>query len=475
MSTFQGSLLNEIIGPVMRGPSSSHTAAPHAIGRAVRALALGEDRTMVDARVRFDPGGSFAAVHRAQGSDRGFAAGLLGLAIDDAAEADALETARRDVMFRVEIAPLARPDHPNAVEVVIRSTGAGGDVREDVVEAVSTGGGSFVVRSLDGHPLGWNGDAPLTVVVDGVSRSAPAARLPVVGTPPFALTPAAASGVGEGLVDACLTYEAAMLGISPVAVRDLFAGRLDVMLGSVQRGLAQAADMWFLRPSAARLAVTRPVLVSGAQWAATAAAVAVMEHDVGGGVVVAAPTAGSAGILPGVLHALTVEGFDRGRVIDVLCAAAVVGGVFAAHGTFAAECAGCAVETGAAAAMAAAGLVTAHGGDAATAFEAAALVLLNTAGLVCDPVAGEVEIPCHARNVAGVAHAFSAAAAALGGFRAGLPFDELARAVVQVGQALPSSLRCTAEGGCAVTPTAVRLVAAGRTGRTAAGGLPGTS
>ena len=97
------------------------------------------------------------------------------------------------------------------------------------------------------------------------------------------------------------------------------------------------------------------------------------------------------------------------------------------------------------------------GGSPSMAFDAASLVLVNTLGLVCDPVAGEVEIPCHARNIAGVAHAFAAASAVLGGFSAVLPFDEMAEMTVRVGTGLSADLRCTARGGCAGTPTAVAL------------------
>lgn len=462
MTAFQASLLNEIVGPVMRGPSSSHTAAPHAIGLAARQLALGGTRTLRSATVRFDPSGSFAAVYAAQKSDHGFAAGLLGLGLDDPAYPDALQLARDTLGLRIEVVPLVRNDHPNAVELLLASADPSGRVRTDRLEAVSTGGGSFKLHTLNGADLGgWSGERWLEVAVDGELRQAAAARLPVNGRAPFALNVADVLAQGLPAGRCGLLYEAAVLDVSPEAALEHFGARLDVMLGAVARGMAQRSAMRFLQPAAARLAMMPPRLVSPAQWLATAGAVAVMEHDVAGGLVVAAPTAGSAGILPGVLHALAAQGVARPVLIDVLCTAALVGGIFAAHGTFAAECGGCAVETGAAGAMAAAGLITAEGGSLEAALDAAALVLLNTAGLACDPIDGEVEIPCHARNVAGVAHAFAAAAAVLGGFSAGLPFDELAEAVVRVGASLPAELRCTAKGGCTTTPTALRLVSAG--------------
>lgn len=462
---FRGSLLNEIIGPVMRGPSSSHTAAPHAIGRACRQLAMGDDRTITDAIVRFDPDGSFAAVYRAQGSDEGFAAGLLGLALDDPGYADAVSAAAAIVGFRIEVTRLRRADHPNAVELQLCTVDRHGGVHQDLFEAVSTGGGSFIVMSLNGAELGWSGDTALEVMIDGGLRRASAARLPVVAPPPFELTARGLLGVDgstQSLAEMGIAYESVVIGLPPSVVRGRFAERLGVMFQSARAGLAAdpaTTRMRFLRPSARLLSETDApsALISPAQQLAAAASVAVMEVDVARGIVVAAPTAGSAGILPGVLYALSETGIDEGRLVDALSAMALVGGAFAWSGTFAAECGGCAVETGAAAAMAAAGLVSTHGGSPSMAFDAASLVLVNTLGLVCDPVAGEVEIPCHARNIAGVAHAFAAASAVLGGFSAVLPFDEMAEMTVRVGAGLSADLRCTAKGGCAGTPTAVAL------------------
>ena len=461
---FRGSLLNEIIGPVMRGPSSSHTAAPHAIGRACRHLVTDGDRTIVEAIVRFDPSGSFAAVYRAQGSDEGFAAGLLGLTLDDPEYRHAVPIAAATIGFRIDLTPLGRADHPNAVELILRTVAPDAGEREDVIEAVSTGGGSFVLRSIDGIELEWSGDTTLEIVADGSLRRAPAARLPVLAAPPFDLTARQLlqQPLERSLADLGVAYESSVIGVPAPVVRGMLAERLEIMLRSVRAGLSAdptTNPMRFLHPSAARLRHADPptTLISPAQHLAAAAALAVMEHDVARGILVAAPTAGSAGILPGVLYALSETGFGEDELVDVLGAMATVGGAFAWNGTFAAECGGCAVETGAAAAMAAAGLVSAHGGSPSAAFDAASLVLVNTLGLVCDPVAGEVEIPCHARNIAGVAHAFAAASAVLGGFSTVLPFDEMAEMAVRVGASLSSDLRCTARGGCAGTPTAVVL------------------
>ena len=113
------------------------------------------------------------------------------------------------------------------------------------------------------------------------------------------------------------------------------------------------------------------------------------------------------------------------------------------------------------AAMAAAGITYYFGGTPVQIIGAASICLMNTLGLVCDPVGGEVEIPCHARNIAGVGHALSAATAALSGFDAVIPFDELVDQTVKVGKLMHPDLRCTARGGCAATATAASLVRRG--------------
>ncbi len=135
-----------------------------------------------------------------------------------------------------------------------------------------------------------------------------------------------------------------------------------------------------------------------------------------------------------------------------------MGAGIAARATFAAETAGCHVEIGAAGAMAAAAVVEVGGGTAIQAAAAAAIALQNTMGSVCDPVGGGCEIPCHTRNAVAAANAFLCADLAVGGYSNLIPLDETIDASFAVGRALPSELRCTALGGIAITPSAVRLV-----------------
>jgi len=201
-------------------------------------------------------------------------------------------------------------------------------------------------------------------------------------------------------------------------------------------------------------------VLGGIHTRAAARALAVMHVNGSGGIVCAAPTAGSAGVIPGVLVTLVAElGLEQSQVALALLAASIIGVIVATRATFAAEVAGCQVEIGAAGAMAAAAIVDAAGGNAKQAMDAAAIAFQNCMGLVCDPVQGRVEIPCHTRNAAAAGSAFICADLAMGGYVNPISLDETIDAVYAVGQMMPSELRCTARGGLAVTPSALAMQA----------------
>ncbi|MDD4797770.1 MAG: L-serine ammonia-lyase, iron-sulfur-dependent, subunit alpha [Eubacteriales bacterium] len=174
--------------------------------------------------------------------------------------------------------------------------------------------------------------------------------------------------------------------------------------------------------------------------------------------IVAAPTAGSCGVLPAVLlpYARHRHVADE-KMLPALYVAAAVGQVIARRAFIAGAEGGCQAEVGAASAMAAAALVCLQGGSNQAVAHACAMALKNLLGLVCDPVAGLVEIPCVKRNVVGAVNALSSAEMALAGITSRIPADEVIDALREVGQALPSSLRETAQGGLAATPTGRRL------------------
>lgn len=173
--------------------------------------------------------------------------------------------------------------------------------------------------------------------------------------------------------------------------------------------------------------------------------------------IVAAPTAGACGVVPAVFLSMQEKyGFSDEKMTEALYVAAGIGGVIASRAFIAGAQGGCQAEVGSAAAMAAGGAAYLRGCDAEAIVHAAAMALKNLLGLVCDPVAGLVEVPCVKRNVSGAVVALSAADMALAGVRSRILPDEVIDAMREVGMAMPACVRETGEGGLAATPTGVR-------------------
>ena len=184
-------------------------------------------------------------------------------------------------------------------------------------------------------------------------------------------------------------------------------------------------------------------------------AMAVLETNASMGLIVAAPTAGSSGIVPGVLLALEEEfHFTEEEMIQALYNAGAVGYLAMRNATVAGAVGGCQAEVGVASAMAASAAVELLGGSPKACLDAASTVLMNLLGLVCDPVGGLVEYPCQNRNAAGAATALTAAEMALAGVPQLIPLDEMIVVMYNVGRRLPAELRETALGGCATAPSA---------------------
>ena len=191
---------------------------------------------------------------------------------------------------------------------------------------------------------------------------------------------------------------------------------------------------------------------------AMARAIAVAEYNAAMGKIVAAPTAGSCGIIPGTVLSMLAEGrCTREQAVMALFTSGAVGMVIANKAVLAGAQGGCQAECGSAAAMAAAALVELCGGTPEQSENAVSIAIKNQLGLVCDPVAGLVEIPCIKRNVAGVMTAFSAAEMALAGIESKIPADECIAAMREVGESLPCALKETAQGGLAATPTGLKM------------------
>lgn len=238
---------------------------------------------------------------------------------------------------------------------------------------------------------------------------------------------------------------------------------LDVMLESIEKGSAPdvkstsgltGGNAYKMKKQiASGKAITGPIISN-----AISKAIAVAELNAAMGKIVAAPTAGSCGILPGALGAMIQEhGVSKDKVVMSLFTAGVIGLIIANNASISGAKGGCQAECGTASAMAAACITELAGGTPEMCIDAVAITIKCILGLVCDPVAGLVEVPCVKRNASGVTLAFTAAEMALAGIKSVIPADDAVKALKRIGDALPAALRETAEGGLAATPTGRQL------------------
>ena len=529
--------LTDIIGPVMVGPSSSHTAGALRIASMARSLCLAEP-----VRVEFSLLGSFAHTLSGHGTDKALVAGMLGFAADDLRIRDSFALAEQ-AGLSFSFAPL--PDatdyeHPNTID--IRVIDAAGN--EMAVRGESVGGGAAVIRRIDGIDVRITGESTSVVVrqrdeagvlahiaacisergvniattrlyrerkgavaytvletdegvgpeakaaieahpaildvrvIPGDARGAGSAdggrqteaadaagaleRFRELDFPNAAALLAWCEAHGATLSEAFLEREAALaasLGRADGA-RAYLAGVLDVMRRSAQRPREEALPSMggLIGGEARKLAalVARGGSACDAQLSdAVAFSMAVLETNASMGRIVAAPTAGSAGVIPGVLLALQrSHGLSDDDLVRGLAAAAAVGYLVTRNATVSGAEGGCQAEVGSAAGMAAAAVVELLGGSAEQCLDAAGNALMSLMGLVCDPVAGLVEVPCQKRNAAGAAGALASAQIALAGIGNLVDFDQTVEALYAVGRSLPFELRESALGGIAAAPSA---------------------
>ncbi|MGB4338112.1 MAG: L-serine ammonia-lyase, iron-sulfur-dependent, subunit alpha [Bacillota bacterium] len=274
---------------------------------------------------------------------------------------------------------------------------------------------------------------------------------------------ASARGVTIGAL--ALEWECQEAGEPAEALRGKMGERLRVMREAVARGLQGVKSRSGLTGGDAKLvakglAANASARLVGGEPLTTAIsyALAVSEVNASMGRIVAAPTGGSCGILPGVLLSVGERvGATDESLIDALFTAGAAGSVIARRATVSGAAGGCQAECGSAAAMAAAAAVQLGGGTPQQCVQAVALSLKGLMGLVCDPVAGLVEVPCIKRNATSAGVALAAATMALAGVRSVVPPDEVVDAMGAVGRELPASLKETAVGGLAATPTGKRI------------------
>ena len=523
--------LTDVIGPIMVGPSSSHTAGALRIAYMARRLCLAEPKT-----VEFRLLGSFAHTLTGHGTDKALVAGMLGLATDDLRIRDSFDLAREaGLAFSFVTLPDAEYDHPNTIDVrIVDAAGNAMDVRGE-----SIGGGAAVIRKIDDIDVRITGESASIVVrqrdekgvLAHIAQSISDEGVNIATTRMYrerkgdtaytvletdqAVGAEAKAAIEDhpAIYDVRIIPGDARADVERVAVPDVAAAlqrfaELDFGNGAallayceehgatlseafLAREAALAASLGYADGAAAylrealavmRCAARRPIdealpsmggLIGGEARkladlherggelcddqlsCAIAYAMAVLETNASMGRIVAAPTAGSAGVLPGVLLALQrTRGYGDDDLAHGLAAAAAIGYLITRNATVSGAEGGCQAEVGSAAAMAAAASVELMGGTPAQCFAAASNALTNMMGLVCDPIAGLVEEPCQKRNAAGAAVALVSAQIALAGIGNLVDFDQTVEAMRKVGRSLPFELRESALGGIAAEPTA---------------------
>lgn len=266
------------------------------------------------------------------------------------------------------------------------------------------------------------------------------------------------------IAEIMIQQEIEVTGLSREEIIAKMGRNLTVMEQAVERGLNGVTSVSGLTGGDAVL--LQKYIQSGKALSgnilldAVSKAVATNEVNAAMGTICATPTAGSAGVVPGTLFAVKeVLNPTRMEMIEFLFTSAAFGFVVANNASISGAAGGCQAEVGSASGMAAASIVELAGGTPRQAAEAMAITLKNMLGLVCDPVAGLVEVPCVKRNAMGASNAMTAADMALAGITSRIPCDEVIHAMFLIGQSMPSALRETAEGGLAATPTGRRLEA----------------
>ena len=493
------SIFNDVIGPVMRGPSSSHCAAALRIGRLARDLMEGQiDEVLVE----FDRAGSLPTTHDSQGSDMGLFGGLLGWDADDERlpkSAEALAAA--GITLRIETVDVGDP-HPNTYRLTLRNA-----CETHSLIAISTGGGMMEVISIDGAALHMDGGYHETLVwlpkdatplfdseevvrhelsdsmlwqakgarfasVAGATPLAVKRLAPVLPVPsrkdcavPFTSCLEMLQHDGERqtpLWRLAVEYERARGQFSEEQVLEQMRRIVRILRKSVAQGIAgtQYEDRVLGHQSGrfAEMMRERRLLDGGALNRIVLYVTALMEIKSSMGVIVAAPTAGACAALPGAVIAMAESlELDEDEMARAMLAAGIIGVFIATRWSFAAEVGGCQAEGGSAASMAAAALVTLAGGTRNQAVAAASMALQSMLGLICDPIANRVEAPCLGKNVMAAANALCCANMALAQYDPLIPLDEVIDAAKAVSERMPREHRCTSLGGLAVTPTSLAI------------------
>ena len=512
MSTYP-SIFNDVIGPVMRGPSSSHCAASLRIARLCRDLM---DENIKDILIEFDPNGSLATTHKSQGSDMGLFGGFLGWeAHDERLPESEKHLATAGINVNINIVDIGN-GHPNLYKITLQN-----NKEKRKLTAISTGGGMIEVIAIDEVKVCMAGDYfetliycnnPETIIAylnasvefdeiefhkgeisfieiksqafldEAICKELQAMEgvlfikqlqpvLPVMARKdlqvPFITCNEMMeynAGKNKALWELAVDYEMARGNISANEVFEKMRGIIHIMGNGIESGLKGTKYHDRILGSQSpqfKEKMDAGKLIGGDTNNRIIMYVsAMMEVKSSMGVIVAAPTAGSCGALPGALfgtaHSL---GLSEDVLVKAMLSAGLIGVFIAAHATFAAEVGGCMAETGSGGGMAAAAIVEMKGGTLQQSIAAASLALQNSLGIICDPIGNRVEAPCLGRNVMAATNAVSCANMALSNYEQLIPLDEVIETMKAVGDQIHHTLRCTNLGGLSITNAAKKIEA----------------
>jgi L-serine dehydratase len=498
------------MGPVMRGPSSSHCAAAHRIGRLCLDLLDGKITSLV---AEYDINGALVTTHKGQGTDMGLYSGILGYDVDD----DRLQNFDKGIAeagIHVEVKYLDYGAmHPNNYKLCIENA-----KESHLIEAISIGGGMIEIQKIDGASVSMAGDYfellvfchdDSVAIADYLSKSVnyevmethssdTATFIEIKSTVNFDLEllrhlehhdsvqsvkvlqpvlPILArsdlqvpfitcldmleynQGKNLELWQLAVEYESARGAISGGDVFEKMRAIAHIMNDAIQLGITGTEYADRILPAQAPLlqaATDRHAIPDDIVNRMTLYTTATMDVKSSMGVIVAAPTAGSCGTVPGTLFgAASYLQKNEDETVKALLAAGLIGVFIAAHSTFAAEVAGCMAETGSAGAMAAAGLTHLLGGNLDQALNASARTLGASLGLVCDMIGDRVEVPCMDKNISAASKAYANTITSIASYTDVIPLDEVIDSMSEVGDMMPRELCCTGLGGLATSPTGV--------------------
>jgi len=507
------SIFNDVIGPVMRGPSSSHTAASWRLARICLAIL---NEPLKKAVIDFDKDGAWATNYLEQGTVLGINGGLLGLDIVDD-KMKHTETLANEMGIKISYEVNSFPtDHANTVRLRLESTH--GKKRQFI--GISTGGGAFEITKIDNFSVSIKGDyyellllssgkvipnylkeiiSPNTKMLQSsnndiyftnikYSKEIPHQIIQqlqkesdfhdfVIIDPVLPIVSGNESenpfGSIESLLeytnvnnldigDIGLAYEKSRSMLSENHLNKKMANIIQIIETSINIGLAGTTYKdRILHQQSHLIKVAEDdgkILKNSIINKIIANVTAIMESKSAMEVIVANPTAGSCGTIGGVLKAVADElNSSSEELIKAYFASGLIGVFFAQGPGFSAEEYGCQVECGAASGMAAAGIVQLMGGTTKQAIDAASMAIQNLIGMVCDPVADRVEVPCLGKNINAAVNALSSATMACSGFDVVIPINEVIETVGRVGKDMPTCVKCTGLGGLSITDTSTKL------------------